>query len=141
MKKILLLGIVLISQLLFSQVIIKVKINKNHKYKIYSNESLRLVLDKTDSSFTFVSLPPLDGGDLKVYTVSEGKYTIYNNILTLFSQNKNNFDSNLFDNITGLQFIIKGKKIVPKSDGYYPFAEELNKSKLSKYKSLFDIKN
>lgn len=141
MKKILLLGIVLISQLLFSQVIIKVKINKDHKYKIYSNESLRLVLDKTDSSFTFVSLPPLDGGDLKVYTVSEGKYTIYNNILTLFSQNKNNFESNLFDNITGLQFIIKGKKIVPKSDGYYPFAEELNKSKLSKYKSLFDIKN
>ena len=141
MKKILLLGIVLISKLLFSQVIIKVKINKDHKYKIYSNESLRLVLDKTDSSFTFVSLPPLDGGDLKVYTVSEGKYTIYNNILTLFSQNKNNFDSNLFDNITGLQFIIKGKKIVPKSEGYYPFAEELNKSKLSKYKSLFDIKN
>ncbi|MCX8534110.1 hypothetical protein [Chryseobacterium luquanense] len=141
MKKILLLGIVLISQLLFSQVIIKVKINKDHKYKIYSNESLRLVLDKTDSSFTFVSLPPLDGGDLKVYTVSEGKYTIYNNILILFSQNKNNFESNLFDNITGLQFIIKGKKIVPKSDGYYPFAEELNKSKLSKYKSLFDIKN
>ena len=137
MKKIILIGIVLMSRMVFSQIVIKVKLDKDHKYKIYSNESLRLILDKTDSTFTFVSFPPRDGGDLKVYTVSEGKYTINNNILTLFSQNKNNFDPNLFDNITGLQFNIKRKKIVPKSDGYYPFAEELNKSKLSKYKSLF----
>ncbi|KQT24193.1 hypothetical protein ASG22_09260 [Chryseobacterium sp. Leaf405] len=136
MKKIVSIGIVLISQILFSQIVIKVKINKNHTNEVYSNESLRLILDKTDSTFTFISLPPLDGGDLKIYTVSEGKYTIYNNILTLFSQNKNNFDVSLFDDITGLKFIIKRKKIVPKSDMYYPFSKELIKSKLSKYKSL-----
>lgn len=127
----------LICQTLFSQTIIKVKTNKDHKYEIYSNESLRLILDKTDSTFTFVSLPPLDGGDLKVYTVSEGRYMIYNNTLTLFSLDKNNFDSNLFDDITGLQFVIKRKKIVPKLDTYYPFSQELTKSKLSKYKNLF----
>lgn len=111
MKKIILIGIVLISQMVFSQIVIKVKLNKYHKYKIYSNESLRLTLDRTDSTFTFASFPPRDGGDLKIYTVSEGKYTIYNNTLTLFSQNKNNFDSNLFNNITGLQFNIKRKKL------------------------------
>lgn len=137
MKKIFFIGVLLLSQILFSQIVLKVKINKNHKYKVYSNESLRLILDKTDSTFTFVSLPPIDGGDIKVYTVSEGAYKIDNDIITLYSQNKNNFDSNLFNDITGLQFIIKRQKFIPKSDRYYPFSEELLKSKLSKYKNLF----
>ncbi|KQT24195.1 hypothetical protein ASG22_09270 [Chryseobacterium sp. Leaf405] len=132
MKKIILIGILLICQILFSQTIFDIEINKNHKYDVYSNKSLYLVLDKTDSTYIFLSLPPLDGGDVKQDAISEGKYQITKQYLTFISINKRNYNFSMFDNLTSLQFKIKKEKLIPKSDKsqYYPYVEELYKADL-----------
>ena len=131
-KKIYLITSISVIQIMFSQTVFDIVINRNHKYDVYSNKSLYLVLDKTDSTYIFLSLPPLNGGDVKQDAISEGKYQITKRCLTFISINKKNYKFSLFDNLTGLQFKIKKEKLVPKSDKYlyYPYVEELYKSDL-----------
>lgn len=91
-KKIYLIINILLTQIVFSQTIFDIEINRNHKYDVYSNKSLYLILDKTDSTYTFLSLPPLDGGDIKQDAISEGKYQITKRCLTFISVNKKNYN-------------------------------------------------
>jgi hypothetical protein len=85
-KKIYLIINILLTQIVFSQTIFDIE------YDVYSNKSLYLILDKTDSTYTFLSLPPLDGGDIKQDAISEGKYQITKRCLTFISVNKKNYN-------------------------------------------------
>lgn len=132
LKKIILIANILFIQVLFSQTVFDVTIKKKHEYDVYSNKELYLILDKTDSTYTFLSLPPLNGGDVKDDAISEGKYHIKKRCLTLTSINQGKYNLGLFDDLTGLKFKIRKEKLVPKSDKnkYYRYVEELSKSEL-----------
>lgn len=137
--KILLLAKICILQLVFSQTVLKFNINKKHQYDFYSNEYLYLVLDRTDSTYQIISLPPLEGGDVKQDTFSKGKYIIKKCSIIFTAENIDDHNPNFFKDISGLKFKIYKKYLVPKSDKnkYFPYAEKLQLSNLKEYKNLF----
>lgn len=145
--RILIIQLFLISHSIFSQTIFKFEIKSGHNYNIYSDESLQLIIDKSDSTYAFTYLPN-ENGDLVTKIISEGKYVIDKKTITLFSENKEKYIPEMFGELTGLQFKIKSKKIIPisnqkytSSDMFY-FAKPLCKSLLFKeYPHLVYIKN
>lgn len=138
MKNFILIINIFFTQLLFSQIRYNVNIFKSHKYDVYSDDALQLILDKTNSSFFYTYLPPRTG-DVGIKSYSEGSFTICGNILKLKSYQINKRFPNFVD-ISSIKFKIRKKRIEPFStslqDDKDVFVVSLEKSEFINFSGL-----
>lgn len=125
-------SLLFLTQSVFSQTIFKIDIKKAHKYEVFSNDFLQLVLDKTNLTYMYTYIEPRTG-DTATELFSEGTFSLCKGTLILqTSVCKKN--CSIFKNLTGLRFVLRRKKISPLpnqeniSDEYYYFSQELKRS-------------